>query len=256
MRSGSAVGRRLSTGSHMARIIKGNPIAGTMERVVISLGGSIIIPGDRDGGFIKRLASLLRDLSKDRELFVVCGGGKTARTYINLGRELDVSEERLDEMGIMATRLNARLLQLALGDLAGQTVPSTIEEAAEQAGKGRIVVMGGTTPGHTTDGVSAALAEAVGADRIVNATSVDAVYSSDPRKDKDAERYERLTFQQLKDLLGNEHGAGASGVFDPMGASIVMRSRIPLMVIAGRDLEEMSRAVQGLPIKGTVIDGR
>ena len=99
------------------------------------------------------------------------------------------------------------------------------------------------------------MAEAVGATRIVNATSVDAVYSADPRKDASAERYSRLSFQQLKDLLGDDHGAGASGVFDPMGASIVMRCRIPVMVIAGRDLDEMSRAVQGLPIKGTVIDG-
>lgn len=226
-----------------------------MDRVVISLGGSIIIPGDRDGEFLKRFASLLRELSKERELFVVCGGGKTARTYINIGRELDGTERQLDEMGIMATRLNARLLQLALGDLAEQSVPCTVEEAASQAGRGKIVVMGGTTPGHTTDGVSASLAESVGATRIVNATSVDAVYSADPRKDSSAERYERISFQQLKDLLGNEHGAGASGVFDPMGASIVMRCRIPVMVVAGRDLEEMSKAIQGLPIKGTVIDG-
>ncbi len=235
--------------------MKGNFIAGGMDRVVISLGGSIIIPGDRDGEFLKRFASLLRELSKEKELFVVCGGGKTARIYINIGRELNGSEWQLDEMGIMATRLNARLLQLALGDLAEQTVPCTVEEAAGQAGRGGIVVMGGTTPGHTTDGVSASLAEAVGATRIVNATSVDAVYSADPRKDASAERYSRLSFQQLKDLLGDDHGAGASGVFDPMGASIVMRCRIPVMVVAGRDLDEMSKAVQGLPIKGTVIDG-
>lgn len=223
--------------------------------MVISLGGSIIIPGDRDGEFLKRFASLLRELSKERELFVVCGGGKTARMYIDIGRELNGSEWQLDEMGIAATRLNARLLQLALGDLAEQAVPCTVEEAARQAGQVKIVVMGGTTPGHTTDGVSASLAEAVGAVRIVNATSVDAVYSADPRKEASAERFKRLSFQQLKDLLGNDHGAGASGVFDPMGAAIVMRCRIPVMVVAGRDLEEMSRAVQGLPVKGTVIDG-
>ncbi len=232
-----------------------NPNAGGMDRVVISLGGSIIIPGDRDGEFLKRFASLLRDLSKDMELFVVCGGGRTARLYINIGRELNAPDHQLDEMGIMTTRLNARLLQLALGDLAEQSVPTTVDEAASQAGRGKVVVMGGTTPGHTTDGVSASLAEAVGATRIVNATSVDAVYSADPKRDSAAKRYERLSFQQLKDLLGDEHGAGASGVFDPMGASIVMRCRIPVLVVAGRDLDEMSKAAKGLTIKGTVIDG-
>ena len=95
-----------------------------MDRVVISLGGSIIIPGDRDGEFLKRFASLLRELSKERELFVVCGGGKTARTYINIGRELDGTERQLDEMGIMATRLNARLLQLALGTWPSSRSPA------------------------------------------------------------------------------------------------------------------------------------
>jgi len=96
--------------------MKGNPIAGIMERVVISLGGSIIIPGDRDGQFLDRFATLLREAAQDREVYVVCGGGKTARFYIDIGRELNAPEDSLDELGIGATRLNARLLQLALGD--------------------------------------------------------------------------------------------------------------------------------------------
>lgn len=106
--------------------------------------------------------------------------GRIARYYITTGRELNASEDQLDEMGIAATRLNARLLQLALGSAAEASVPHTVEEAAKQGRKGRVVVMGGTTPGHTTDGVSAALAERVGATRVVNATSVDGVYSADP----------------------------------------------------------------------------
>ncbi|NLI73639.1 MAG: UMP kinase [Euryarchaeota archaeon] len=224
-----------------------------MERVVISLGGSIIIPGKQDGEFLMHFASLVKDLSREFELLIVCGGGKTARTYINVGRELNASEEQLDELGISSTRLNARLLQLALGDLADQYIPHTVAEAVERVGRGKIIIMGGTTPGHTTDGVSAALAEAVGASRIINATSVDAVYSADPNKNKTAERYDKLSFQQLEDILGSKHGAGVSGVFDPMGASIVKRCQIPLMIVAGRDLEEMSRAIRNLPIKGTVI---
>lgn len=224
-----------------------------MEKIVISLGGSIIIPDQRDGEFLGRFAALLRDLVARYELYVVCGGGKVARYYITTGRELGATEEQLDEMGIEVTRLNARLLQLALGDRADGDVPHTVEEAARRGGPGKITVMGGTTPGHTTDGVSAALAELVNADRIVNATSVDGVYTADPRKDKDAKKYDRLTCKELQDMLGGKHGAGNSGVFDPMGAEIVMRCRIPIMVIDGRNLEEMSRAIKGERINGTVI---
>jgi uridylate kinase len=227
-----------------------------MEKVVISLGGSIIIPDDRDGAFLNDFASLLRSLSKDLDIYVVCGGGKIARYYIVTGRELAATEEQLDEMGIDVTRLNARLLQLALKERSYDKVPHTVEETASQGGKGKIAIMGGTTPGHTTDGVSAALAEKVGAARIVNATSVDGVYSGDPRKVKGCVKYDHLTFQQLDDMMNKgKHGAGASHVFDPLGAEIVKRCRIPILVVDGRDLAEMRSAILGQKIKGTVIEG-
>ena len=192
-----------------------------MEKVVISLGGSIIIPDDRDGAFLNDFASLLRSLVQGPMIiYVVCGGGKIARYYIVTGRELSAAEDQLDELGIEVTRLNARLLQLALGPLAfDRTCRRRSEEPPPRAGKGKVAVMGGTTPGHTTDGVSAALAERVGASRIVNATSVDGVYSADPRKVKDCVKYDHLTFQQLDDMMHKgKHGAGASHVFDPLGA--------------------------------------
>jgi uridylate kinase len=227
-----------------------------MEKVVISLGGSIIIPDDRDGAFLNDFANLLRSLAHDLDIYVVCGGGKIARYYIVTGRELSATEEQLDEMGIDVTRLNARLLQLALREQAYDKVPHTVEETAFQGKRGKVAVMGGTTPGHTTDGVSAALAEKVGASRIVNATSVDGVYSHDPRKVKDCVKYDHLTFQQLDDMMHKgKHGAGASHIFDPLGAAIVKRCRIPILVVDGRDLEEMRAAILGQKIKGTVIDG-
>jgi len=226
-----------------------------MEKVVISLGGSILIPDDRDGTFLKDLASLLRTLTDDLEIYVVCGGGKVARYYINTGRDLYATEEQLDKLGIGVTRLNARLLQLALKDMAYDEVPVTVEETAAQGRCGRVAVMGGTTPGHTTDGVSAALAEKVGASRIVNATSVDGVYSADPRKFPEARRYDRLTFDQLGEMMAGGHGAGNSHVFDPMGAEIVKRCRIPLFIVSGRDLQDMEDAIRGRKVKGTVIGG-
>lgn len=227
-----------------------------MEKVVISLGGSIIIPGKRDGEFLRHFAAMIGPLTDDLEIFVVCGGGRIARYYIDTGRDLGAGEDKLDDMGIEVTRLNARLLQLALGGKAHDTVPCTVEETAAQGGRGRVAIMGGTTPGHTTDGVSAALAEKVGASRIVNATSVDGVYTSDPRKHSDSMKYERLTFDQLEGMMNKgKHGAGNSHVFDPMGAEIVRRCRIPLLVVDGRDIEEMRNAILGHRIKGTVIDG-
>jgi len=226
-----------------------------MDKVVVSLGGSVLVPDEQDDDYISHLSSLLRSLRNRYELYAVCGGGRVARYYIETGRKLGMPVATLDEMGIDVTRVNARLLRSALGEAASPAAPATIGEAAAAGGPGRIVVMGGTVPGHTTDGVASMLAEAVGASRIVNATSVDGVYDSDPRGNPSAKRYARLTFQELADIIGTEHGAGRNAPFDPLGASIVMRRRIPLMVLAGRDLRAVKKAIIGEEFDGTLIDG-
>ena len=187
------------------------------EKVVVSIGGSILIPGNEDYEYIRKLADLLTELSSQVRISVVCGGGKTARYYASVCRELGGDVYKQDLFGIAATRMNAGLLDMALGNDNFPNIPETIEEAVNLFEKGNIVVIGGTVPGHTTDGVAAMLAEGIGANRIVNATSVDAVYSEDPNSNGDAERYSRITINDLEKLVGNEHGASKSGVFDPLG---------------------------------------
>ena len=146
------------------------------------------------------------------------------------------------------------MLQLALKDVSNSEIPETVEDASKLGSEGKIVIMGGTIPGHTTDGVSASLAEAVGAIRIVNATSVDGVYTADPKKDPQAKKISKMSFSELNEMLKDGHDAGKSGVFDAMGADIVMRNHLPLLIVSGRDLEEMKKAISGSSdIKGTII---
>jgi uridylate kinase len=229
-------------------------VGARMDTVVVSLGGSVLIPGDDDAEYLSNLSKLIKDLAIDNRLLLVCGGGKVARYYITTGRGVGANEAELDELGIMTTRINAKLVSLSLGDMAIDTVPTTIDQAAQMSGRGKIVVMGGTVPGHTTDAVSAMLAEAVGAKRIVNGTSVDAAYTADPNKVKDAKRLHRMTHSELNLLVGRGmHCAGPSYVFDPLGASIASRANIPIYIINGRNLDEMKAAILGKDIKGTLV---
>ncbi len=226
------------------------------EKVVISIGGSILVPGNGDAAYIGRLAEMLGRASEKVHIAVVCGGGKIARYYTETGRDLGGSEEQLDIMGIDATRINAKLLALALGGLSSMDVKPTVKETAETAGKVKIAVMGGTEPGHTTDAVATMLAAEMGAARVVNATSVDAVYSEDPRKNPDAERYSSMTIEQLGHIVYADHGAGKSSVFDPLGVRIAEEKGIDIEIVDGRNLEELEKAILGQPFSGTHISSR
>lgn len=223
------------------------------QKVVVSIGGSILVPGENDSDFIGKLASMLSEIKNDVQIAIVCGGGKTARYYANIAKELGGDTYAQDILGIGATRLNAQLLSLALGDMPDR-VPEDPEELAANSAPGRIVIMGGTVPGHTTDAVSAMVARALGADRIVNATSVDAVYTDDPRKNPDAEKILEMTIQDLENIVYKEHGASKSSVFDPLGVQIAKENKIDLLIVEGRNLEELRNAILGNGIKGTFVN--
>ena len=226
-----------------------------MDRVVVSIGGSVLIPEKDDATYIKALADMLAETAKKVELIVVCGGGKIARYYTTTGRDLGGSMFDLDELGIGTTRLNAGLLALALGDAAANsTIPHTVKTCIGYATPGKIAIMGGTRPGHTTDAVSAMIARLWKADRIVNASNVDAVYSADPRKDPGAKRFSEMSIDELGSIVYSKHDAGRSSVFDPLGVRIAKQNKIDLLMVNGRDFEELENAILGKKIKGTFVN--
>ncbi len=227
-----------------------------MDIVVISIGGSVLIPDDNDFEYLSGLAQLLIGLSSKIKLYVVVGGGRISRYYIKLGREFGTDERVLDEMGVDVTRLNARLLISALSGKSNDFPATSVAEAVVLGNDRPIMVMGGTTPGHTTDGVAASLAEFAKADRVVNATAVDGVYTKDPNKYDDAEKIAKMSFEELLECCKtSEWKAGPSNVFDAMGAEIIAKNRIPLLVVKGRDLEALESAIKGEPFSGTTVGG-
>ena len=227
-----------------------------MKTVVISLGGSILIPS-LEKNKIKDYVPVLEEIAAHHRLFVVVGGGGEARRYITVARNLGIDEGTSDEIGILVTRLNATLLIAALGDRAYPKVAESHADAKKFAESKKIVVMGGITPGQTTDAVAAVLAERVGASVFINVTSVDGIYSADPKKDKKARRFTTLTPKQLLEIVSKAGlGAGSNIVLDIIAARVVERSHIPLVVLDGRDPENLSRAIFTGEFTGTVVSER
>jgi len=224
-----------------------------MKTIVISLGGSVLIPSIESHN-IKKFIEILKEIAKKYRLFIVVGGGGEARRYIMAARDLGIDEANSDDIGIMVTQLNAALVAGALGSIAYPRIAKNYIQAREFAESGKIVVMGGVVAGQTTDAVSALLAEYVGADGLFNVTSVDGIYSRDPRHDKGATRYSHLTPKDLFDVVrNNQLQAGSNTVFDIVAAKVIERSNIPLFVLDGRDPENVRKAIIGGHFSGTVV---
>lgn len=225
-----------------------------MDTVVLSLGGSVLVRDDEDESYIRRLAKMLIGLASEHRIYVVTGGGRIARYYIRTARAFGADERCLDEMGIEVTRMNARLLAIALGEHSCREIPKDYEGAAKLGRSHSIVVMGGVEPGITTDAVSAKLAERVKADRLVNATSVDGAYTADPNKDRNATRIPKMSHAELVKLVGSSPlGAGPNVVFDPTGAAVLQKCKIALAIVNGRDLPTLKNAIEGKKFDGTLV---
>lgn len=221
-------------------------------RIVISLGGSVLANGTCN---LAGYADIIKKIAHDNTLFIVTGGGQTARDYIKVARTLGASESACDMIGIDATRLNARLLICALGDAAYPEPPRNYTDAAAAGLSGKVVVMGGVIPGQTTDAVSAVLAEHVGADLLINATSVDGVYTKDPNKYTDAKMIPTMTPRQLVEIVRQtEMVAGANSPFDLLAAKIIERSGIKTLVISGKNPVNILNAVKGTHTGTTISE--
>jgi len=213
-------------------------------RVVISIGGSILAP-DLDAERVAAHAETIESLAAaDCEIGIVVGGGGVAREYIGAARELGANEVQLDQLGIDVTRINGRLLIAAL-DTPVNSIPATdFETAGDALRRGDISVMGGLTPGQTTDAVAAAFAEYVDADLLVYATSTDGVYDADPEADPDAIKYATMSPDELVDLVvPMSRDAGASAPVDILAAKLIERSGMRTIVMDGSEPEAIESAV-------------
>ncbi|MBN1389715.1 MAG: UMP kinase [Candidatus Thermoplasmatota archaeon] len=226
-----------------------------MRRVVISLGGSILVKGDNDADHIRELIDGLTSLSDEMRFIIVTGGGRLARDHISLGRSTGADEATLDSLGIQATRMNAWLV---LGAFKGKDVyprPFTsIEEAIMGASSHKFTIGGGTHPGHTTDAVSALIAEMWRADLFINLTAVDGAYTDDPDNNRSAKRIPKMTSKELVDLVSNTtRGAGSHSVMDPLAAMVIHRAGIESRILEGRDVPNLLRCMRGEDMHGTIV---
>ena len=224
-------------------------------RVVLKLGGSLLYSKDgrilteKIEEYAKHLAALAEE---GHQLVVVVGGGRSARIFITAARDLGADESRCDWFGIRLARHNAELLAIALGDYAYPKVVESLEELDSVLCLNKIVLMGGLTPGQSTNAVAALAAEVLRAETFFNATNVDGVYDKDPSI-PGAKKLDRVSREQLEQVLAaGGTRAGEYRLFDPVAIRVVARSRIQTVIFNGNEPENLVHLFKGKSV-GTVV---
>ena len=227
---------------------------------VIALGGSLLRPEESENrkiwfGKLRQLAIHIEGNS--RKLGIVVGGGLPAREGIELAKDFTSDLDRLDEVGIAATRLNATIIQQILLDIGcnvAPVIPHDTQSAAQYFEQHNFVVMGGTLPGHTTDAVAVALARDCRAKDCIIATNVSHIYNKDPKESDDAKPFFDMTIDELISITGTERlSPGQSAVVDPIAVSIAADHKINIAVLDGREIDLIESALDGREFHGTVV---
>jgi uridylate kinase len=187
-----------------------------INRLVVKLSGSLF-PAEAKAADLRLFIDLFSDLRRNGiRTVLVAGGGTNARTYIAAARQLGADESTLDDIGILVSRLNAMLMMASFGDLVYPSVPTSLEEVARAFSEKGLVVTGGLHPGQSTNATACLIAERIRADLFLNTTSVDGVYTKDPKKGG-GELLARVTLDELERILaGSSMGAGTYELMDPV----------------------------------------
>ncbi|MEN3035851.1 MAG: UMP kinase [Candidatus Methanosuratincola petrocarbonis] len=204
-------------------------------RVTIKLSGHVLFPTLDMQAKISEYVGVIKELvSSGHEVNIVVGGGAPARYYIQMARQQGADESTCDFIGIKIANLNAKIFSIALGDLACPFVPTSYDEMQKAKSTGKIIVMGGLQPGQSTNAVACVLAEFTNSDLLINTTTVDGVYTSDPRKDPNARRLSKVSVSELSRILESLGTIDREyELLDPVALRIIQRSGITTKIIDG-----------------------
>ncbi len=233
------------------------------KRILLKMGGEALAGPGGFGINPERAAEIAQVVKEVHELGVqiaiVIGGGNLWRG--STGNDMGMERSTADHMGMIATVMNSLALRDALERIG---VPTRVQTAIEMRTvaepyirlramrhleKGRVVIFGGGTgnPYFTTDSAGALRANEIGADVLIKATKVDAIYDDDPQKNHDANRFEELSYIDALNLRLR--------VMDSTAISLCMDNNMPIVVLNLWQENSVKRLVFGEAV-GTIIRSR
>lgn len=226
------------------------------EIVVMSVGGSLIVPDAIDTVFLGKLKNLVEQqiATTGRRFIIIAGGGKTARRYQEAAAQVsELESEDLDWLGLHATRLNGHLLRTIFRDIAHPVMITNPDEIIDVPKDTDLVIAAGYRPGASTDLRAVQIAAHCDAHRLMNLSNIDYVYTADPRTTPDAEKIEDILWTDFIKLIPEEWNPGLSSPFDPVAARAASARGIEVAIINGARLPDIEHYLDHEPFVGTKI---
>lgn len=222
--------------------------------IIISLGGSLIVPNEIDISFLKSFKELIEaQVAQGKKFVIIAGGGKTCRQYQTAaGSVVTTSKEDLDWIGISATKMNAELLRVIFADIAHSSV--IVDDGVLPDVKTSVAMGAGRVPGHSSDYDAVLLAGESNARTIINLSNIDYMYDKDPRKFPDAKKFENISWADFNQIFPEaEWAPGGNWPFDPVAAKEAQKLNVEVVIMNGANLDNLKNYFDGKPFVGTTI---
>lgn len=229
------------------------------EIIVISLGGSLIVPRHIDWKFLKNFRQLIvSETRKGKRFAIVTGGGYAAREYQQAASKVTrLTRDDQDWLGIHATRMNAHLIKTIFRAYAHPRInknPRTKENLTKHFIKGeKIMVAAGWRPGWSTDYVATILAQRLSAKKLINLSNIKFVYDKDPKKFPHAKKIKEINWKDFRRIVGNRWDPGANFPFDPVASKLAQELRLEVIIANGKNLPNLKKILGRKDFQGTVI---
>ncbi|MEI6731743.1 MAG: UMP kinase [archaeon] len=227
---------------------------GKGEIIVLSVGGSLIFPGEIDSAWIGSFRNLIeKQVRKGKRFVIITGGGKIARKYQNAAKELTkLDGEDLDWLGIHCTRLNAHLMRTVFKDIAH---PSLVKDPNTKVKfKENVLIAAGWKPGFSTDYDAVLIAKNLKIKKMANLTNIDYVYDKDPNKHNDAQPIDKISWKKFRKLIPKKWDPGLNSPFDPVAAAGADKLGMEVAILNGANLRNLENYLDGKEFVGTLIN--
>lgn len=226
-----------------------------VETIVMSVGGSLIVPDQIDTVFLAELKDfIVKETANGRHFIIIAGGGKTARRYQDAAAMVsDLKSDDLDWLGLHATRLNGHLLRTIFRDLAHPVIITNPDDILDVPRSAKLVIAAGYRPGASTDLRAIQIAHHVKAHKVVNLSNTDYVYTDNPSTNPEAKIIKDITWNEFRKLIPEDWDPGLSSPFDPVAAKKAENLQIEVAQINGKKISELSNYLNNQDFIGTLI---